>query len=57
MMKLFVFSIFGSGDKQEWDSYDGHAENPSAVRFILPDDESDLDFDSNSSTDSELLLQ
>ncbi|XP_055314259.1 putative inorganic phosphate cotransporter isoform X2 [Sitodiplosis mosellana] len=61
VLKLFIFSIYGSGDVQSWDSYDADSE----VRFILPgDDESDeyLEEKSNDSTslsssDSDLLVR
>lgn len=47
-MKLFIFSIFGSGDVQPWDSYDADSE----VRFILPGDDESEDFFEQNSNDS-----
>lgn len=60
--KMFIFSVWGSGDVQPWDA----SENPngcsSEVRFILPGDESTDDDDyyldgvSSRSSDSDLLI-
>ncbi|XP_031630362.1 putative inorganic phosphate cotransporter [Contarinia nasturtii] len=50
IVKLFVFSIFGSGEKQSWDSYDTDRE----ARFILPGDESDDYLDNEHDTNSSL---
>lgn len=62
MAKMVIFSIWGSGDVQPWDSYsnDNTRNVNSEVRFILPGDESDDDYlydESSYSSDSDLLLQ
>lgn len=65
MVELFIFSNWGSGDVQSWDSGKDDEFDPfdPEVRFILPGDESDDDYLDNSSstseistTDSELLF-
>lgn len=60
---MFIFSIWGSGDVQPWDSNDGDNNNQSGrsseVRFILPGDETDDDYidgESSYSSDSDLLI-
>lgn len=61
---MFIFSIWGSGDVQSWDSNsDGdnnnHSGRSSEVRFILPGDETDDDYidgESSYSSDSELMI-
>lgn len=60
--KMFIFSIWGSGDVQPFDSNDGdnnnQSERNSEVRFILPGDETDdeyIDGESSYSSDSDLL--
>lgn len=63
--KMFIFSIWGSGDVQPWDSYPNDCDDnnqsgrSSDVRFILPGDETDDDYidgESSYSSDSDLLL-
>lgn len=50
ILKLLIFSIFGSGDVQPWDTYDIDPE----VRFILPGDESDDYFDNDNMSNSSI---
>lgn len=61
--KMFIFSIWGSGDVQPWDSFNTDNHHPqnehSEVRFILPGDETDDDYlenESSYSSDSDLLI-
>lgn len=68
MAKLFIFSIFGSGDVQPWDSYEcesktvADVESMRRARFTVAGDTTDTDesVDNDSSidtSDSELLLK
>lgn len=61
---MFIFSIWGSGDVQPWDSHtdcdnNNQSGRNSEVRFILPGDETDdeyLDGESSYSSDSDLII-
>lgn len=59
--KMFIFSLWGSGDVQPWDSYTGDDDRNgcSEVRFILPGDDSDdyLEDESSYSSDSDGFYQ
>lgn len=61
---MFIFSVWGSGDVQQWDSYtsDDDQNGRSEVRFILPGDDSDDYFEeeeqeSSYSSDSDGFYQ
>lgn len=58
---MFIFSIWGSGDVQPWDSNadcdnNNQSGRSSDVRFILPGDETDDEYmdESSYSSDSDL---
>lgn len=59
---MFIFSIWGSGDVQPWDSHsdsNNQSGRNSEVRFILPGDETDdeyMDGESSYSSDSDLII-
>lgn len=68
ILKLFIFTIFGSGDVQAWDSYDSKTncdmEGERRARFTVAGDttdDSNENSDNDSTTidtsDSELLLK
>lgn len=61
---MIIFSIWGSGDVQPWDSNanadnNNQSDRNSEVRFILPGDETDdeyMDDESSYSSDSDLII-
>lgn len=69
ILKLFIFTIFGSGDVQAWDSYDSKSDcdmedSERRARFTVAGDttddsneNSDNDITSIDTNDSELLLK